>query len=116
PRARAQRGQVVARELVMDDVALAAHDLGDAREELLDGRTVLGDVPELRVVAAAGERREHCLAEGLAGDGARVQAHAAEDATLFDDRRPAAELRALHGGALPRRAASETEKIEVVGG
>src|SRR5262249_43744426 len=111
-----QHGHVVALELVVDDVALAAHDLGHAREELVDGRTVLGDVPELRVVESARERREHRLPEGLAGNGAGVETHAAEDATLLDDRRPAAELRALHGGALAGWTAPETEKIEVEGG
>src|SRR5262245_32031005 len=72
-----------------------------------------------RAAAGIGRARgardpEHRLAERLAGDGAGGDAHAADDPTLLDDRRPVAELGGLHGGALAGRAAPETEEIEVV--
>src|SRR4029077_15634188 len=114
-RAAPYDGDVVAIELLLDDVALAPPHLGDARQELLQGGTA-------RLHCVAGRLRgpcrlaeaQHRFAERLARDRTGVDAHATDDTTLLDDRGAEPELCSLDGGALPRRSASEAEEVEVV--
>src|SRR5262249_41438309 len=108
-------GHVVAIELLVDDLALAPPDLRDTGEQLLERGTarLLGAAAGLRVPRRLAEA-QHRLAEGLARDGARVDAYAADDATLLDDRRAEPELGRLDRRPLARRAAAETEEVEVV--
>ena len=62
--------------------------------------------------AGAGEKDDR-LAQRLAGDGAGVDAHAADAARFLDHRRPLAELGGLHGGALSGRATADTDQVVV---
>src|SRR5262249_61865183 len=108
-------GHVVAIELLVDDLALAPPHLRDAGEQLLErGPARLhGAGAELRAPRRLAEA-QHRLAEGLARDGARVDAYAADDTTLLDDRRAEPELGRLHRRALARGPAADTEEVEVV--
>src|SRR5206468_2255484 len=54
---------------------------------------------------------EDSLAEGLAGDGAGVDAHAAHDFPAFHDGHALAQLRRLDGAALARGAGSDDEQV-----
>ena len=110
-RAAAEELDIVAHELPRDDIELALDDLVHAVDEIghrgprsLDGGAVLQR-------RHAGER-EHGLAEGLARDGARVQAHAAHHALALDDGDTLADLRRLNGGPLARWPAADHEKVE----
>ena len=105
---------VVAPELVLDDLRLARDDLVDARQELLGGGALAPDPSSaIRGAAACGEKR-HRLAEGLAGDRAGADADPAHAALLLDDRDTLAELGGLHGRALAGGPAADADEIVVV--
>ena len=91
-------------------------DLGDAREELLDGGTAA-------CIGVAGRLRRalpRCVTPSTASRNVLlgivpVSTHTPPTMRPFSTiGRPVAELGGLHGGALAGRAASETEEIEVV--
>ena len=54
---------------------------------------------------------QHGLAHRLGRDGAGVDGHAADTPPLLDDEDGVAELRSLHGGAAPGRAAADDEEV-----
>src|SRR6185436_19742775 len=111
-----QEGHVVAAELVLDHLDLAGdHDV-DAGEELLAGGPRVEPGPRQPVALAreAGEG-DHRLAQGLARDGAGVDADAAHGAALLDDGGAMAQLGGLDGGALARGAAADADQVVVVG-
>src|SRR5206468_7723898 len=99
-------------QLLLDDFDFALDDLSDAPEQLGSRGARLVASP-VEAPARAGERDDG-LAERLARDGARVDAHAADAAQLLDDRRALAELGRLHGRALTGGPATDREEIEVV--
>ena len=106
---------VVATQLLLDHLDLAAHDRLDAREELLGGRPTRRPRPGQPVTAgAAAGVREDRFADRLARDGAGTGAHAADTAPLFDHGGAAAELGRLDGRALPGRAAADRNEVVVV--
>jgi hypothetical protein len=111
-----QERHVVAAELVLDHLDLAGdHDV-DAGEELLAGGPRVEPGPR-QSVALAREPGEgdHRLAQGLARDGAGVDADAAHGAALLDDGGAMAQLGGLNGGPLARRAAADADQVVLVG-
>src|SRR5262249_40746401 len=114
-RAAPDERDVVAIELLMDDVALATSHLPDARQRPLDaGAARLYPARTVLLGARRPGEAEHRFAEGLARDGARVDADTTDDAAFLDDRSTESQLGSLHRRALPGGAASETEEVEVV--
>jgi hypothetical protein len=109
-----QELDVVPAELVLHDLDLPAADLLDPGEQHLGAHARCRDpAPVLR---AAGEAREEHdgLAEGLAGDGAGVDADAADAALLLDDRRALAELGRLDRRPLAGGPAPDADEVELV--
>src|SRR5262249_60661049 len=86
----------------------------DAAEELRAGGPALQARPR-QPIASSGDPRIHDdrLAQRLAGDRPRVDAHTAHAPTLLDDRGALAELGRLHGRPLTRGPAADTHEIEV---
>ena len=112
-----QDAHVVPPELVLDHLDLAGDHAVHPREELLARRPRVEAGPGQAVALARQAReRDHRLPQGLARDGAGVDAGAAHAAPLLDDGRPPPELRCLHRGALAGGAAADADEVEVVGG
>src|SRR5262249_20161004 len=108
----AKQGDVVAPELVLDHIAFAAHDLAHLRQEPGSGRPGLRTLA--RRVAAVAATGENGLTERLARDRAGVDADAAEQPALLDDRGALAELRGLYRRPLAGGPAADAGQIEVV--
>src|SRR5215813_552014 len=108
PRLAVDHRDVVAPQLIVDDLALASRDALDA------GQQVGGGGPVDRPSPAERREAEHRLTKCLARDRARVDTHAAEARLPLDDRDPTAELGGLHGGALAGRPAADADQAEVV--
>ena len=95
-------------DLVADDVVDTKEQVAH-RDVLLHG--VRGAIDPALPVSREAERR---LAERLARDRAGVDAHAADDRALLDNRDPLVELRALDGGPMSGWTRADDEQIVVV--
>ena len=101
----------VARQLRLGDVDLGLDHLVDAEAQVRHGDLFLDVVVDAvdALVLEAGEV-QHGLPHGLAGDGAGVDAGAADDLALLDHGHAAAALGALDGGALAGRAGADDDE------
>jgi hypothetical protein len=104
----------VALEVAADDRQLGVDHLLADVDQVGDGDGLLdaGDLAEQPLPADAAQV-EHGLAQGLAGDGAGVDAGATEDVFLLDDAGRLAELGGLDGRLLPGRTGPDHRKVEV---
>ena len=102
----------VAVELVADDGEFVVDDLLGDVDEVFDGDVAFGAevFAEEAAFVGAGEV-EDGFAEGLGGDGAGVDAGAAEDGIFFDDADGFAELGGLDGGLLAGGAGADDHEI-----
>ncbi len=104
----------VARQLRLGDIDFGLDHLVDAEAQVGHGDlfldVVIDAVDALKL--EAGEM-QHGFAHGLAGDGAGVDAGAADDFALLDDDHAAAALGALNGGALPGGAGADHDEVVV---
>ena len=114
PAGAGEQGDVVAGQLVADDVDLAADHVLGAGGQVGDGDVLLDPVT-LPVQLALGEAGEieHRLAQRLGGDGAGVDADPADHVAAVDDGHPAAELGRGDGGLLAAGTGSDDEHVEV---
>ena len=102
----------VARELRLRDVDLGLDHLVDAEAEVRHRDLflhVIGDAVDALELEAG--KMQHRFPHRLAGDRAGVDARAADDFPLLDDRDLAPALRALNGGALPGRAGPDDDEV-----
>ena len=104
---------VVARELVADDVRLAMLTSADARAQVVHRDVVLDAIalPVDRPLHEAGQV-EHRLAQRLGRDRPAEDAAAAE-LLVLDDGAAAAELGGLDRGLLTRRPAADRQEVEM---
>ena len=109
-----EQGDVVAGQLVADDVDLAADHVLGAGGQVGDGDVFLEPVA-LAVQIPLGETGEieHRLAQRLGGDGAGVDGDPTDHVGTVDDGDPAAELGRGDGGLLAARAGSDDKHVEV---
>jgi hypothetical protein len=92
--------------LVRDDVVFAVHEIGD-------GDAVDGDVDRAFAEAAlseAGERQRR-LAQRLRGNGAGVDAGAAEDRLALDERDILPKVRRLRSALLAGRSGADDDEV-----
>ena len=103
----------IARQLRLGDVDFGLDHLVDAEPEVRHGDlfldVVIGAVDAL--VLEPGEVH-HGLPHGLAGNGAGVDAGAADDFALLDHRHAPAALGALDGRALAGRSGPDDDDVE----
>ena len=115
-RAAPDERDVVAIELVLDDVALALHHLGDAREELLQGGTArLHRRGRPAAAGHAGLPKPSTASRNVLLGIVPVSTHTPPTTRPFSTtaaRLP--ELGRLDGGALAGGAAADADEIEVV--
>ena len=110
-----EQRDVVAAQLLLDHLDLAADDGLDSGEELIGGGATRRPCPGQPVtVSADAGVREDRFADGLARDRARVDADAAHATTPLDHRGAMSELRCLDRGALPGGSAADRNEVVVV--
>ncbi len=107
-----QHLDVVARELRFGDVDLGLDDVLHAEGEVRHGDAFLHPVVHAvdGLVVVAGEV-QHGLAHGLRGDGAGVDAGAADHLAHLDQRDLLAQLGAIDGGALACGAGADDDQV-----
>ena len=103
----------VARQLGLGDVDFGLDDLLDAEGQVRHGDLFLDVIVDAvdALVLEAGEVHDG-FAHGLAGNGAGVDAGAADDFALFDHRHAAAALGALNGRTLSGRPGADDDDVE----
>ena len=101
---------VIAPEVVLDHMDLAVDDVLHMGQQLLHGRSHPG--ARISGEPRAAEGALHRFAEGLRGDGAGLDAHAADAALPFDHRHALAELGRLDGGTLAGGTAADADQVE----
>ena len=103
---------VVARELRLGDVDFGLDDVLHAEGEVRHGDAFLHPVVHAvdGFVVVAGEV-QHGLAHGLGGDGAGVDAGAADDLAHLDQRDLLAQLGGIDGGALAGGTGADDDQI-----
>ena len=105
---------VVARQVLLDHGELALDDALHVPHELLHGRPLPGPELLVRLQPGAGVAALYRLAERLGGDGAALDADAADDLLLLDDGHPLAQLGRLDGGPLAGGPAADADEVVVV--
>jgi hypothetical protein len=107
-----QHLDVVARELGLGDVDLGLDDVLHAEGQVGHRDALLHPVVHAvdGLVVVAGEV-QHGLAHGLGGDGAGVDAGAADDLAHLDQGDLLAQLGTVDGGALPCRAGADHDEV-----
>ena len=103
---------VVAGHLILHDLDFVLDDVIGAEGEVFDRdrlfQTIAGSV---QIALAESGEVEHRFAEGFAGDGAGIDADAADDCFALDDADVLAELGGLDGGLLAGGPRADDEKI-----
>ena len=110
-----EKGDAIAPQLGPDHVALGAHHVMRAEQQILDPHLALGSerFAVQRALAPAGEV-DHRLAQCLAGNGPGVDADAADVVLFLAHRHALTELGGLGRGALAAGTAADDDQIEVV--
>jgi hypothetical protein len=105
----------IAHQLMPSHVDLVADHVIDAEKEVAHRDVLLDRVrrPVDAALTIAGETQRR-FAEGLAGNRAGVDAHAADNRSLLDDGDPLAEFGALDGGAVSGGAGADDRQVVVV--
>src|SRR5579883_1370456 len=103
---------VVARQLALDDIDLSLDHVLDAQRQVGHRDLVLNAVVYAVdiLVVVAGEVKDS-FAEGFAGDGAGIDADAAQNFAALDDGDALAHFGALNRRALPSRAGSNYDQV-----
>ncbi len=108
---------LVARQLMPGDVDLPPDHVVGPEQEVLHGDTLLNAIGSAvhPALAIAGQVH-HCLTQRLAGDRARVRAHAAHHRLALGDGGAFVQLRRLDRGPLSGRAGPDHEQVVLVAG
>jgi hypothetical protein len=107
----------VAIELVADEVPLVPHDgLRHGHQVGHGDVTFDGGRRAEHPLLLGADQMEHCFAEGLRGDGPRVDLRAPEDGVLLDDGHLLAELGGLDRPLLTRGAGANHNAVVMLGG
>jgi hypothetical protein len=111
-RGAAKQVDPVAAQLVANDAGFAFHDLRHAGGQIANGDAVLDDVivSVKRAMAESGEVKNG-FAQGLAGDGAAVDANAADHVVSIHHGHALAELRGGDSAFLTRGPASNYDEV-----
>ena len=103
---------IVAHQLVFQNVHLAVQRHVQPLHQILGGDVLLDAVgAAVKTALAPAGQIQHGLAQGLAGDGAGVHAHAADFGHAVDDGDFALQFRRLNGRGFSGRAAADYHQI-----
>ncbi len=104
----------IARHLVLDDLNFVRDDVVGAKGEIFDRDRLFQAISGSVQIALAEPREiEHRFAEGFAGDGAGVDADAADDFFALDDADFLAELGGLDRGLLAGGPGADHEQDRI---
>ena len=101
----AENFNVIAHQLVARHVHLMADHVVGAEHQVLHGDVLLDGVRRtVQATQPVARQVQGCFTQRLAGDGARVDAHAADHGFALDQCDALVQLGGLNGGALAGRA------------
>jgi hypothetical protein len=112
-RGAAEKFNVIAAELIFHDTDFAFGDLSDADGEISNGNAIANDVitSVKRTMAKSGEMKNR-FAQSFAGNGAAMDADAAEHIEAIDDSDTLAEFCGGNGAFLSGGAAADYDEVK----